>query len=158
MGLLASHEYADAVSIHIDVACQFAPAPPCACPVCTSLALSKRDSPRRCLVASNSGSPHDTSLPGAVTASGSARRANARCQRFRQTLAVRAAHQFALDATAVRRSPDNGRATRDEHGTAGGELLKLRWSSVDFDPRLLTIEDGMAKNRQTGAFREITRP
>ena len=34
-------------------------------------------------------------------------------------------------------------------GLRRGEILKLRWSSVDFDPRLLTIEGGMAKNRQT---------
>ena len=34
-------------------------------------------------------------------------------------------------------------------GLRRGELLKLRWSSVDFDRRLLTVEGGTAKNRQT---------
>ncbi|HVA41778.1 MAG TPA: site-specific integrase [Candidatus Binataceae bacterium] len=34
-------------------------------------------------------------------------------------------------------------------GLRRGELLKLRCSSVDFDRRLLTVEGGTAKNRQT---------
>lgn len=34
-------------------------------------------------------------------------------------------------------------------GLRRGELLKLRWSSLDFDHRLLTVEGGTAKNRQT---------
>ncbi len=34
-------------------------------------------------------------------------------------------------------------------GLGRGELLKLRWSSLDFDRRLLTVEGETAKNRQT---------
>jgi integrase len=34
-------------------------------------------------------------------------------------------------------------------GLRRGELLKLRWSSVDFDRRLLTVEGHNAKSRQT---------
>jgi len=33
-------------------------------------------------------------------------------------------------------------------GLRRGEVLKLRWSSVDFSRRLLTVEGGSAKNRQ----------
>ena len=34
-------------------------------------------------------------------------------------------------------------------GLRRGEVLKLRWASVDFDRRLLTVEGRNAKNRQT---------
>jgi integrase len=34
-------------------------------------------------------------------------------------------------------------------GLRRGEVLKLRWTSVDFNRRLLTVEGGNAKNRQT---------
>ena len=34
-------------------------------------------------------------------------------------------------------------------GLRRGELLKLRWTSIDFDGRLLTVEGGNAKSRQT---------
>ena len=34
-------------------------------------------------------------------------------------------------------------------GLRRGELLKLRWSSLNFDHRLLTVEGGTAKNCQT---------
>jgi integrase len=34
-------------------------------------------------------------------------------------------------------------------GLRRGELLKLRWGSVDFNRRLLTVEGGHAKSRQT---------
>lgn len=34
-------------------------------------------------------------------------------------------------------------------GLRRGEVLKLRWTSVDFTRRLLTVEGGNAKNRQT---------
>jgi integrase len=34
-------------------------------------------------------------------------------------------------------------------GLRRGELLALRWDSIDFDRRILTVEGGTAKNRQT---------
>jgi integrase len=34
-------------------------------------------------------------------------------------------------------------------GLRRGEVLKLRWTSIDFNRRLLTVEGRNAKNRQT---------
>lgn len=34
-------------------------------------------------------------------------------------------------------------------GLRRGEVLKLRWNSIDFSRRLLTVEGPNAKNRQT---------
>jgi integrase len=34
-------------------------------------------------------------------------------------------------------------------GLRRGEVLKLRWTSIDFNRRLLTVEGPNAKNRQT---------
>lgn len=34
-------------------------------------------------------------------------------------------------------------------GLRRGEVLKLRWTSVDFNRRLITVEGSNAKNRQT---------
>jgi len=34
-------------------------------------------------------------------------------------------------------------------GLRRGELLALRWESIDFNRRILTVEGGTAKNRQT---------
>ncbi len=38
-------------------------------------------------------------------------------------------------------------------GLRRGEVLKLRWGSVDFNRRLLTVEGRNAKSRQTGMCR-----
>ena len=66
-----------------------------------------------------------------------------------QYSAANTARAATFSADALWRSLDARRPAIDQTGLRRGEALKLRWSSVDFNRRLLTVEGRNAKNRQT---------